>query len=484
MEFVSIPSSDFLAILPEIGLLLLIGITLLLGVFKKNDKNFLGWFVAIGTSLILVIKLVFLNPGAEEHSAWGGMLQVDAASFFFQVIIIIGAILTVLFSTNQNKFEFSADYLVLLLLSVIGMNLMAAASDLIMLYLAIETTSIPLYVLAGFMKRDQASVESGLKYLFFGAMTSAIMLYGFSFLYGFSGDTNLFKISESISAGLVPIGNQILVLLMVVAGFGFKVSAFPFHFWAPDVYQGAPTPISGFLSTASKSAGFIVLMRFLMTTFSSNPQNWMVLVMILSTATMLVGNLLALLQKDLKRLLAYSSISHAGYILIGVASGSQLGFKAAMYYLLVYLFTNLAAFGVAHIVETQKGSSQISDLKGLIKSAPGLAFAFLISILSLSGIPPFGGFVSKILVFAAGIEADMVWLVIVGVLNSFIGLYYYLNLLRTAFSSEEVSEKIKISPSWKIALIVCVVGIIVLGVVYTPWIGWLNFASTNLISLR
>jgi NADH-quinone oxidoreductase subunit N len=484
MAFATIPSSDFLAILPEIGLLLLIGLVLVLDTFRKGrDKNFLGWTVVSGLALILAVKFIFLNPGAEQHSAWGGMLRVDAASYFFQVIILLGALLTVLFSMNQEKFEFSADYLALLLASVIGMNLMAAAADLIMLYLAIETTSIPLYVLAGFIKNDQSSVESGLKYLFFGAMTSAVMLYGFSLLYGFSGSTNLYKIAEVIPSGLIPTGVQILILLLVMAGFGFKISAVPFHFWAPDVYQGAPTPISAFLSTASKGAGFIVLMRFLMTTFSSHPENWMVLLMILSAVTMLVGNLMALLQKDLKRLLAFSSISHAGYILIGVASGSQLGFKAAMYYLLVYLFTNLAAFGVAHIVETRTGSSQISNLKGLIKSSPALAFAFLISILSLSGIPPFGGFISKILVFAAAVEANQTWLVLVGALNSFIGLYYYLNLLRVAFSSVEDSTPVSLTVSWKTALLVCVIGIVVLGIIYTPWIEWLNFASINLVSL-
>jgi NADH-quinone oxidoreductase subunit N len=198
---------------------------------------------------------------------------------------------------------------------------------------------------------------------------------------------------------------------------------------------------------------------------------------------MLAGNLIALLQKDLKRLLAYSSISHAGYILIGVASGNQLGIKVAMYSLLVYLFTNLAAFGVAHIIETKNGSSQISELSGLIKKSPILAFSFLIAMLSLAGIPPFGGFVSKIFIFAAAMQADKVILVLVGIVNSFIGLYYYLVVIKTAFTAKESKDTIFLSSSWKLALFVCVIGILVLGVVYSPWMDWLNFASKNLVSL-
>jgi len=480
----SLPSSDLLAILPEIGLLLLIGISLLLEAFtKKDNKNILGWVVSSGIFVIFLGKLIFLNPSGEQYSGWGGMIQVDAASYFFQLIILIGSIITILFSMNQQKFTLSGDYLALLLASVIGMSFMAMASDLIMLYLAIEMTSIPLYVLSGFIKNDKASVESGLKYLFFGAMTSAIMLYGFSLLYGFSGETNIYAISEKILDGSLTSGIQILILLLVVAGFGFKVSAVPFHFWAPDVYQGAPTPISGFLSTASKSAGFIVLIRFLLIVFPQNSPHWLELMMIISIITMLTGNLIALLQKDLKRLLAYSSISHAGYILIGVASGNQLGIKAAMYYLLVYLFTNLAAFGIAHIIETKIGSSQISDLTGLIKKSPLLAFSFLISILSLAGIPPFGGFVSKIFIFAAAMETKNVILVLVGIVNSFIGLYYYLVVIKTAFSVKNTTEPILLSTSWKLAIIVCVMGIVVLGVVYSPWMDWLNFASKNLVYL-
>lgn len=478
------PSTDLLAILPEIGILLLIGLLMLLDSFaKKRMKQVLGWVAAGGLLIILLIKILFLIPGDEPTSAWGGMLRVDSAAFFFQVLILIGAIITILFSMDYHKIEVGGDYFAMLLLSVIGMNLMAAAADLIILYLAIETTSIPLYVLAGFNKKDDSSVESGLKYLLFGAMTSAIMLYGFSLLYGFSGFTNLNDIASVISTGSIGVGIEVLILFLVVAGFGFKVSAVPFHFWAPDVYQGAPTPIAGFLSTASKAAGFIVLMRFMLTVFATDPQKWMVLTAILAVATMTFGNLLALVQTNLKRLLAYSSIAHAGYILVGIASGSQLGLTAAMFYLLVYLFTNLAAFGVISLLEDRTGSSDIADIKGLTKKSPLIAFTFLIAILSLAGIPPFGGFVSKLLILAAGIGANLTWLVIIAIINSIVGLFYYLIMLKNAFSGSGELDSISPTLAWRFAIAISIAGVIVLGVIYSPWFNWLSTAAINLVVL-
>ncbi len=479
-----LPSTDLLAILPEIVILLLIGLLLLLDSFsKRTSKKFLGWVAVGGLLTVLIVKIFFLAPGNEPTSAWGGMLRVDTAAFFFQILILIGSILTVLFSMDYHKIELGGDYFAMLLLSVIGMNLMAAAADLIILYLAIETTSIPLYVLAGFNKKDNSSVESGMKYLLFGAMTSAIMLYGFSLLYGFSGFTNLNDIASVISTGSVPVGIEVLILFLVIAGFGFKVSAVPFHFWAPDVYQGAPTPISGFLSTTSKAAGFIVFIRFMLTVFATSPQKWMVLAAILAIATMTIGNLLALVQKDLKRLLAYSSIAHAGYILVGVASCSQLGLSAAMFYLLVYLFTNLAAFGIVSLLEDRTGSSEIANLQGLTKKSPFIAYAFLIAILSLAGIPPFGGFVSKLLILAAGIEAHLTWLVMIVIINSIVGLFYYLILIKNAFSSSGDLQSISPTVPWQIAIIVSISGVIVLGIIYSPWFNWLSTAAINLVAL-
>ncbi len=481
-----ISSFDLIAILPEIFLLVLIAIIMVVDIFRKKQANgtTLGWITFSGLLIIILITLFFLSPGNTTQYAWGGMIRVDAASFTFQLIVMVGAAITTLFSMNHQEVRDKGEYFAMLLLSVIGMSMMAAASNIILLYLAIETTAIPLYVLVGFLTKNNLSIESGLKFFLFGAFTSAVLLYGFSLLYGFTGSTHYPAILAAIEAGKISSGLLIFILLLTIVGFGAKISGFPFHFWAPDAYQGAPTPIAGYLSTASKAIGFVVIMRFMVSIFAPEPEAWSLLLALIATASMFVGNLLALVQKDIKRLFAYSSIAHAGYMLIGVASGTQLGFQAAMYYLLAYLFTNLAIFGVIHIVEKSKKSNEISAFQGLMKRSPGIALVFLIAVLSLAGIPPFGGFISKILVFLAAMEAGLIWLLIIGILNSIIALYYYLTVLRITFAESEEEPSQPVYLSWKIALSVCVIGILVLGVIFTPWLNWLNMASTNLMLLH
>ncbi len=477
--------TNLLVILPEILLLVLAGLILLFDVlYKERHESFFSWFTAIGLIVIAAVSVLFNYPADQRQLVWGGMLRVDAAGFGFRLLFLAGAALTALFAANSKQISNRAVFFALLVISTIGMSFMAAAADLIMLYLAIEITSIPMYILAGFAVKDNQSVEGGLKYLLYGAMASAVMLYGFSLLFGFTGSTQLYEIVTILQGGAVSVTLQFVILFLVMAGFGFKVSAVPFHFWAPDVYHGAPTPVSGYLSTASKAAGFIVLMRFLFSAFSDQQAGWGLLIAILATITMFTGNLLALAQKNLKRLFAYSSIAHAGYILMGVAAGNALGITASMYYLIAYLFTNLAAFGVITIVERQKNSSEIEAFRGLVKSSPGLAYILLVSLLSLGGIPPFGGFISKVLVFAAAAEADLIWLLLVGVLNSVIALYYYLHVMRIVFADTEADEEIPVSNTWKFALGVCVSGVIVLGVIYTPWLNFVTTAATNLMLLH
>ena len=481
-----INSFDLIAILPEILLLVLIAIVMVVDIARKKHikDNTLSWITFTGLLIIIVISLAFLSPGSEANYAWGGMIRVDAASFIFQLLVMVGAGITTLFSMYHQGVNTKGEYYAMLLLSVIGMSMMVASSNIILLYLAIETTAIPLYVLVGFLTKNNFSIESGLKYFLFGAFTSAVLLYGLSLLYGFTGSTHYPEILSAIKSGAISPGLLIFILLLTVVGFGAKISGFPFHFWAPDAYQGAPTPIAGYLSTTSKAVGFIVIMRFMASVFASEPQSWTLLLALLATASMFVGNLLAMVQKDIKRLFAYSSIAHAGYMLIGVASGTTMGFKAAMYYLIAYLFTNLAVFGLIHIVEKSKKSNEIDSFTGLMKRSPGLALIFLVAVLSLAGIPPFGGFVSKVFVFVAAMEAGLVWLLIIGILNSIIALYYYLTILRLTFAESEETESQPIFIGWKVALTVCVIGIIVLGVIYTPWLNWLEVASTNLMLIH
>jgi len=339
-----------------------------------------------------------------------------------------------------------------------------------------------MYILAGFFKKDEKSTEAGFKYLLFGAMTSALMLYGFSLLFGFTGQTGLYELAVVIQTGTLNTVLLITSLLLVLVGFSFKISAVPFHFWAPDVYEGAPTPVAGFLSTASKAAGFAVLVRVLLGAFPALGDQWALLLAIIATLTMTVGNTIALAQKNIKRLLAYSSVAHAGYILVGVVTFSELGLTSVVFYLIAYLLTNLAAFGTIVAAWKSLGSDELEAYDGLSRRSPGLALAMLVAFLSLAGMPPFGGFIAKVLVFAAAVKADMVWLAFVGVLNSIVGLYYYLVVLKRVYlyRSEEEDKPILISAPYRFALAILTIGIILLGAFFAPWFTWTSGAAAGL----
>ena len=471
------------AILPEIALLVLAGIVLFTDLFLPQErKRALGWLIAIGLVAILFVSMFYARPTGESELIWGGMLRDDWLSFVFRMIFIFGAAVTVLFSIGIEILERKGEFYILLLASTLGMNLMASSANLIMLYLAIETTSIPLYVLAGFLKGDDKSVESGFKYLLFGAFTSTIMLYGFSLLYGMAGSADIYQLAISIKAGEIPAGMLVVSLFLVLIGFGFKVSIVPLHFWAPDVYEGAPTPIAGFLSTASKAAGFAVLVRVLLAVFPDVASIWSTLATILAVASMTLGNTLALAQKNIKRMLAYSSIAHAGFILMGVAAVTEFGITSVVFYLGAYLLSNLAAFGVVAIFWRVVGSDEIEAYAGLSRRKPWLALAMLVALFSLAGMPPLGGFMGKFLVFAAAVDAGLIWLAVIGVLNAIIGLYYYLIVLKFVYlkRSDDEDKPLPISSASAIALAVCVIGIVLVGTVLGPWFNWSEIAASAL----
>ena len=472
-----------LAILPEI-LLVVLAMVVLIGdlLLDEEHKRDLGWLTAGGLCLIFIISLAVARPGDESLSIWGGMLRHDWLGFVFKMLFIFGAAITSLFSMEIKQLGHRGEFYLLLLASTLGMNVMASASDVIMLYLGIETTSIPLYILAGFLKSDNKSTEAGFKYLLFGALTSTVMLYGFSLLYGFAGTTNLYYLTANVLSGETP-GILVLgTLMLVLVGFGFKTSVVPFHFWAPDVYEGAPTPVAGFLSTASKAAGFAVLMRVLLITFPTHVPYWAAIIAALSTASMTLGNVLAIAQKNIKRLLAYSSIAHAGYALIGIAAVSPLGIRSVIFYLLAYVVTNLAAFGCVVAVSRITGSDEISDYAALSRRAPGLALVMLVAFLSLAGMPPLGGFVAKFFVFAAAVDGGMIWLAVIGVLNSIVGLYYYLVVLKVVYlyRSEDEDRPVPLTRPYALALAVLVIGIILIGTAFAPWFDWSGTAAATL----
>ena len=469
----SFEPSMIIAILPEIALLMLAGIVVAYdAIWKPEQRRWLGWITAGGLLVIIVLSVLIARPENEGRLIFGGMLRNDWFAFAFKLLFLFGAAVTTLFAIDVKEIGQKGEFYALMLVSTLGMNLMASAADIIMLYLAIETTSIPLYILAGFMTRDDKSTEAGFKYMLFGAAASAIMLYGFSLLYGFSGTTNLYTLAESFYDMGFPTLAVIASFILILIGFGFKISAVPLHFWAPDVYEGAPTPVTGFLSTASKAAGFAVLMRVLVAVFTPIIINdWSSVLATLAVLTMTVGNLLALAQKNIKRMLAFSSIAHAGYILIGVVAVTELGVASMVFYLLAYMITNLAAFGVVVIFWQVTGSDEISAYAGLSRRSPGLALAMLVAFLSLAGMPPLAGFVAKVFVFAAAVEADYIWLAVVGVLNSIIGLYYYLTVLKVVylFRSEEEDKPLPVTRPNRIALTALTIGILLVGTLFGPW---------------
>ncbi len=473
-----------LPILPEVLLLALAVLVLILDPFLRkgaNHRPFLGMFTATGLLVTLALSLVFARPMVPSL-VFGGMLRFDWLGFLFKMFFVFAAAVTALFFMDTDKLNQRAEAYLLLLAATIGMCLMSSSADLVMLYLAIETTSIPLYILAGFLTDNDKSSESGFKYLLFGALTSAVLLYGFSLIYGFAGTTSLYELSIHFSNfDLLAVG----ITFLVLAGLAFKVSLFPFHFWAPDVYEGAPTPVAGFLSTASKAAGFAVILRLLTAVFPVISADWSMILAVLATLTMTVGNLIALAQKNVKRLLAYSSIAHAGYAMIGVVAFSQLGVASTIFYMIAYILTNLLAFGIVGVVGHVTGSDDISAYNGLGRRNATLALAALVAFLSLSGMPPFGGFAAKFFVFAAAIQNGWIWLAVVGILNSIIGLYYYLNILKYIYlyrmeNLDEEQHPVPMSRPVAIALVVLSLGILLVGTVFGPWFGWASAAAQNL----
>lgn len=470
-------------LLPE--LILLILAFLLLGIdlgIKKRNPALLGWVTVAGITASALTSFILPASLSSEPLIWGGMLRLDAAAQVFRILILMGAAITAWLSVEEARVSTKGEFYFLLVISTLGLTLLASSADLIMVYLSLEMASIPLYILAGFYHRDTRSVEAGIKYMLYGALASTIMVFGFSYLYGFSGTTQLYLISAGIQNGQVPVLATTAAAVLILAGLGYKISAVPFHFWAPDVYEGAPTVIAGFLSTVSKAGGFAVLLRLGVMVFPVLSGYYVYLIAGMAVASMLVGNLLAINQKNFKRFLAYSSIAQAGYILVGVAASSNLGTGGVIYYLMAYLATNLAAFAIAFIVAQETGSDEIAGLTGLGHRRPFLAFALLISLLSLGGIPPFAGFIGKLLVFSAGVQSGMAWLVVIAVLNSVLSLYYYLNILKVAFlnrSRDDTPIQAR-SISWRMAFLICLVGILVLGVILLPWYGWAISAASSL----
>jgi NADH-quinone oxidoreductase subunit N len=468
----SFDPASLVTVLPEILLLVLAAVVMAVDVFLPPErKKTLGIINVVGLIIILGAAILW-RP--ETELALGGMIRSDLTALVFRGMFLVAAALVSLISMDFDHLKQDGEYYALVVIAAMGLGLMASANDLIMLYLAMELTSITQYLLVGYLRDTPRSVEAGMKYFLFGAVTSTVMLYGLSLLYGFTGQTNY----AAVAAGLNSVeGPPVLVAIILIAvGFGFKVAAVPFHFWTPDVYEGAPTPITGYISVASKAAGFAVLMRVFNVVFPVPFQHseWVNLVETLAIVTMTLGNVLAIPQSNIKRLLAYSSIAQAGYILIGVAAASRLGVAASIFYLGVYVLTNLAAFTAVVLLTNKTGGDDVKGFAGLSRRSPYLALLMMLALLSLAGVPPLGGFFGKFYVFQAAIGAGLVRLAIIGVLNAIIGLYYYLTIIKVMFvheteRPEDAEDPVLVPTASRWALGLATLGFVFLGIYATPW---------------
>lgn len=375
-----------------------------------------------------------LRLAGTRASLFSGMYRVDGFALFFKVLACVVTGVIVLSSVEFRKLPtlYAGEYYALLLFACLGIMLLSAATDLLSVYIALELLTLSCYALVGFTKTDPKSSEAALKYFLLGAVASGTMLFGMSFLYGLTGSTNLTAISQVLSSlGRSPLA--LLATLFILAGFGFKIAMVPFHMWCPDTYEGAPTPITAFLSVGPKAAGFAVLVRVFLSTFGASRLDWAPVVAVLSALTMTVGNVVALTQTNIKRMLAYSSIAQAGYILIGFVVSQGIGLSGVLLYLLAYLFMNIGAFAGVIIVSNYLDSDEIKDYNGLSQRAPGVALAMVLFLWSLAGLPPTGGFIGKFMVFAGAIQSGYLWLAVVGVLNSVISIFYYFNVVRQMY---------------------------------------------------
>ncbi len=491
MDFQTVDwGTNLLAILPEILLTLLAVVVLALdAIWPASRRRQIGIIAGVSMFGIVLVLLIFSAPIAaaiEEQLVLGGMFRHDVLTQIFRTMVILAGGLTCLLSIDVPGLGRKGHYYALLIIATLGASLMSAASDLLMAFVALETTSITLYMLAGFLRSDERSAEAGVKYFLFGAVMSAVLLYGLSLLYGFSGQSNFYLLADGLKASRVDDLAALLAMVLVLAGFSFKISAVPFHFWTPDVYEGAPTPVTAFLSVASKAASFALLLRLFMAVFPEYDPIWSLLLAVASVVTMTLGNVLALRQSNIKRMLAYSSIAQAGYSLIGVVAISAqngAGMAAVIFYLFMYTLTNLAAFGVVILVSRATGSEKIADFAGLSRRSPALALVLTVALLSLGGIPPAAGFIGKFFLFQAAVDSGLAWLAIIGVLNAIVALYYYLMVIKVMYVDRSADEDkpLPVSQAARWALVLTSIGVILLGVVATPVYDWALRAGQELL---
>jgi len=471
------------AILPELILLVTAIVVLLYDLILPEENRGVSAGVASTGVVASFISLKFV--GTAKVIAFSGMIEMDAFGAFFTIIILVALLLTLMLSRSYNEWEGiqQGEYYALLLFSATGMVVMAKAADLMALFLGLELLSIPIYVLVGFDRKRVSSIEGSMKYFVLGSFATGFFLYGIALLYASTGTTNLHAMREFLRQGNVS-GMFLAGTALLIVGFAFKASLVPFHMWTPDAYHGAPTTITAFMSAGPKAAAFAALIKVLFVVLPGLHFFLWRGLWIIAVLTMTVGNISALVQDNVKRMLAYSSIAHAGYILVGLVSGDSLGGQAAMFYLLVYALMNIGAFSVAMIISRKEDEGyDIKNFRGAGLKYPVLGGLMLLFLLSLGGVPPTAGFVGKFYLFSAAVKKGYIWLAVIGVLNSAASIYYYLRVVVSMYMMKPGEEKISIRPvgiAVTVALIVAAAGVINFGLFPK---GLLDFAEASILSL-
>lgn len=461
----------FANIFPEISVLLLA----LMMIFVKligsvKSAKVYGWLSVVWLAATSVLMVVF---PAQGMLTWGQLYYVDRYATFFKIIILITAMLVHLAAISyvDRLGYYQAEFFAVLNFALLGMMIFSAAGDFTTLYIGLELMTISFIILICFLRKDNLSTEAGMKYLILSAMSSAVMLFGMSIIYGFYGTTVFAHISK---AAHISIDSPYFIvgLLFLLSGFAFKVSAVPFHMWAPDIYQAAPTPVAGFLAVGSKAAALALLTRLLLILFPAYHELWAPLLVAFALLSVIFGNLVAIPQKDVKRMLAYSSIAQIGYLLLGILAASHLGVMAMMYYITAYVFANTGAFIAVGVWEEKTGSTWRDDYPGMSKRSPFLAAAFFVFLVSLGGLPPMAGFIGKFLLFTATIDAGYLLVALIALLMSMVSVYYYFRVVRSMYITTPKEDAdmhhVRIPSGAFVALVLCVAMTVVMGLFFGP----------------
>jgi len=477
--------------IPEIALFVWAIIILTLDLFFiKKNKTVLLYLAQFG--FLGAAALVIFTPMGETCSF---MFLNDGFAVFFKMVILLAAFMATSssFEGIKKSIDYPGEFFALIIFSTVGMMFLTSAAELVSMYVALELSTIPLFVLTALNKRYLKSSEAGLKYLILGALSSALLLYGLSFLYGMTGSTVMIaqSITLLLNSGGVHYG-IVLSMVLIVAGLGFKLALVPFHMWAPDVYEGAPTSITSFLSVASKAAGLAALTRiiYMSYTVATAQEYWSMMIAVLAAAAMIVGNVAAVLQNNIKRMLAYSSIAQVGYILIGFVAASELGLSSISLYIFAYLFANMGAFAVVIAISDKLNSEEIKDYAGVSRKAPFLAISLTIFLLSLAGIPPLAGFIAKYRVFMAAMQTGgYMWLVLIALLTAVVSIFYYARVVKEMYISKVIteSEGVGIQGKWRIsspitvAIMVGLLGTLIVGIYPQPFLDLANTVTLSFV---